>query len=54
MFINFRNDRAREICSALSCEIFDGFKREFVVKNLVTMTDYDDSFDFPIIFEKMR
>lgn len=52
VFINFRNDRAREICSALSCEIFDGFKREFVVKNLVTMTDYDDSFDFPIIFEK--
>ncbi|WP_033915731.1 2,3-bisphosphoglycerate-independent phosphoglycerate mutase [Campylobacter sputorum] len=52
VFINFRNDRAREICSALACENFSEFKREFVVKNLITMTNYDDSFDFKVIFDK--
>ena len=52
IFINFRNDRAREICQALSGRNFDGFERKFYVKNLVTMTEYDAKFDFPIIVPK--
>ena len=51
IFINFRNDRAREICAALGETEFDGFKRKFVVPNLITMTNYDEKFSFPVMFE---
>lgn len=52
VIINFRNDRVREICLALAYENFSEFKREFVIKNLVTMTNYDDNFNFPVVFDK--
>ena len=52
IFINFRNDRARELCAALGDESFSEFKRKFVVKNLITMSEYDASFKFPLLFEK--
>ncbi len=51
VFINFRNDRAREICSALSLKNFSEFEREIVCENLITMTQYDDKFSFPVMFE---
>lgn len=49
--INFRSDRARELCMALGDENFSKFKREFSIKNLITMTPYDDSFKFGVIFK---
>lgn len=51
IFINFRNDRAKELVSALGCEDFS----EFEVKNtfdILTMTNYDDKFKFKILFDK--
>ncbi|MEE3744991.1 2,3-bisphosphoglycerate-independent phosphoglycerate mutase [Campylobacter porcelli] len=51
VFINFRNDRAREICAALASKDFNEFDRENICENLVTMTNYDDKFNFPIMFE---
>lgn len=49
---NFRSDRVREITTALGVEEFNGFKRKFLPLNIVTMTKYDASFDFPIMFSK--
>lgn len=51
VFINFRNDRAREICTAFGDENFNEFARKNICKNLVTMTNYDDKFNFEIIFK---
>lgn len=51
IFINFRNDRAREICEALGNIEFSEFKRNVVCENLITMTKYDDKFRFGIMFE---
>lgn len=50
LIINFRNDRVREISAALGCAEFSYFARPFVVKNLLTMTSYDDKFSFPVLF----
>jgi len=49
---NFRSDRVREITTALGIEAFDGFEREFLPLNITTMTQYDASFPFPIMFTK--
>ncbi len=51
IFINFRNDRAREICAALGLNDFSEFERRFAVKNLITMTEYDAKFPFEILFK---
>ena len=45
IFINFRNDRAREICAALAVSEFNEFKRENICENLITMTNYADKFN---------
>lgn len=50
---NFRSDRVREITSALGEENFDGFRRTFISLNIATMTKYDASFNFPILFPKI-
>jgi len=50
--INFRSDRVREIITALGDKNFDGFKRKFKNINIATMTQYDKSFAYPIMFEK--
>ena len=50
---NFRSDRVREITSALGKETFDGFERTFIPLHIATMTQYDSSFDFPILFPKV-
>ncbi|GAA8712981.1 2,3-bisphosphoglycerate-independent phosphoglycerate mutase [Helicobacter pylori] len=53
IFINFRNDRAREIVSALGQKEFSGFKRETFKKlHIATMTPYDNTFPYPVLFPK--
>ena len=49
---NFRSDRVREITTALGDETFDGFEREYLPLHIVTMTRYDASFPYPIMFPK--
>ena len=51
VFINFRNDRMREIVAAFGASEFSEFKRSFTMKNLITMTEYDANFSFPVLFE---
>ena len=56
IFFNYRPDRAREISKAINFENFDGFDRKAVRKNLyyVTFTKYDETFTFPVAFEKTK
>ena len=49
---NFRSDRFREITTALGERAFDGFEREFIPLNIVTLTQYDASFSYPVMFSK--
>ena len=49
---NFRSDRAREITTALGDESFDRFDRESLSLNIATITQYDASFPYPILFPK--
>ena len=49
---NFRSDRAREITMALGDENFDGFERDFLPLNIVTLTKYSDAFLHPVMFSK--
>lgn len=50
---NFRSDRAREITAALGDEHFDEFSCSYVPLNIATMTKYDASFPYPILFPKV-
>lgn len=56
IFFNFRPDRAREITKAINFENFKGFERKAVRKNLyyVTMTQYDETFTYPIAFPPQK
>ncbi|WP_125153436.1 2,3-bisphosphoglycerate-independent phosphoglycerate mutase [Clostridium rectalis] len=45
IFYNFRPDRARQITRALNDKVFDGFKRETMNLNFVTMTQYDKTIE---------
>ena len=49
---NFRSDRAREITTALGEQSFDKFDREFLHPNIATITQYDASFSYPVLFPK--
>ena len=49
---NFRSDRVREISRALGIEDFSAFERTFIPLHIATMTLYDASFPFPVIFPK--
>jgi len=49
---NFRSDRAREITTALGDESFDKFDREFLSPHIATITQYDASFPYPVLFPK--
>jgi 2,3-bisphosphoglycerate-independent phosphoglycerate mutase len=51
-FVNFRADRAREITRALTFPDFGNFVRDEVpaLSGFLTMTEYDDDFDLPIMF----
>lgn len=54
LFINFRNDRMKEILSALNDENFSAFPREKIFKNIITMTNYDDNFKVKVLFENEK
>ncbi|CAA6817390.1 MAG: 2,3-bisphosphoglycerate-independent phosphoglycerate mutase (EC [uncultured Sulfurovum sp.] len=49
---NFRSDRVREITTALGVETFDHFAQKNTTLHIATMTQYDASFSFPILFPK--
>ena len=50
---NFRSDRVREITTALGAKNFNGFKREYLPLHIATMTQYDASFEYPVLFPKV-
>ncbi len=52
IFINFRNDRMREIVTAIGDREFNQFKIKRVDINIATITEYDASFNYPIFFPK--
>ena len=49
---NFRSDRVREITTALGDPSFDAFERSFVPLHIATMTQYDATFPYPVLFPK--
>jgi len=49
---NFRTDRVRQITTALGAKEFDKFPRTYKNPHIVTMTQYDESFDYPVMFQK--
>ena len=55
IFFNFRADRVRELCHAFSDEDFSGFPIDDrpQLLQLVTMTEYEADFTFPIAFPPM-
>ena len=50
--INFRSDRMREMVTALAADEFSEFERKDIKVNLATITEYDKSFDYPVLFKK--
>ena len=52
LMTNFRSDRVREITSALGDEKFSSFKRDYIPLYIATMTQYDASFPYPVLFPK--
>lgn len=50
--INFRSDRMREMVTALGADEFPGFGRENLHLNIATITEYDKSFSYPVLFRK--
>lgn len=54
IFMNFRADRARQICHALTDSHFEHFDRGSYqpVQKLVTLTQYDDTLDADVIYPK--
>ncbi|MBN2831727.1 MAG: 2,3-bisphosphoglycerate-independent phosphoglycerate mutase, partial [Campylobacterales bacterium] len=51
IFANFRNDRMRELSRAIGFEEFGEFARTLNGITCITMTEYDSSYPFPIMFE---
>jgi 2,3-bisphosphoglycerate-independent phosphoglycerate mutase len=52
LFFNFRADRARQFSRALGLADFDGFERRTHPSvHYTTMTVYDRTFPFPVVFE---
>ncbi len=49
---NFRADRMREIVTALGSETFSHFAKEPLALHIATMTEYDASFPYPVLFAK--
>ena len=50
--INFRSDRMRELVTALGDPEFSGFTRRMLELNIATITEYDKSFTYPVLFKK--
>jgi 2,3-bisphosphoglycerate-independent phosphoglycerate mutase len=52
IFYNFREDRAREISSALYLDDFNAFQRPFTIKHFVTFSRYSAEFNNPVVLEE--
>ena len=52
MTINYRSDRMREIVTAIGDKNFSGFSKSHIEVNLATITEYDKSFSYPVLFLK--
>ncbi len=50
--INFRSDRMREMVTAIADDSFTAFERKNIKVNLATITEYDKSFPYPVMFRK--
>ena len=50
--INFRSDRMRELVTALGDENFTAFTKRPIKVNIATITEYDKSFTYPVLFRK--
>jgi 2,3-bisphosphoglycerate-independent phosphoglycerate mutase len=50
--INFRSDRMRELVTAMGESEFPHFLRNHINVNIATMTEYDKSFNYPVLFSK--
>jgi len=50
--INFRSDRMRELVTALGSGDFAKFPKRLLDINLATITEYDKSFTYPVLFRK--
>lgn len=51
IFANFRNDRMRELSKAIGFTEFSEFARTLNGVECITMTEYDSSYPFPIMFQ---
>ncbi|WP_333804597.1 2,3-bisphosphoglycerate-independent phosphoglycerate mutase [Sulfurospirillum sp.] len=51
IFANFRNDRMRELSRAIGFSEFAEFSRTLNGVACITMTEYDSSYPFPIMFQ---
>ncbi len=49
---NFRSDRMREMVTTLGADAFEHFERKNIKVNLATITEYDKSFTYPVLFKK--
>ncbi len=49
---NFRSDRMRELVTTLGADEFDHFRRKEIKIHLATITEYDKSFNYPVLFKK--
>ena len=49
---NFRSDRMREMVTALGAADFEHFERKEITLNIATITEYDKSFTYPVLFKK--
>jgi len=52
LFINFRSDRMREIVRAIGDKDFNEFEKKEIDLNIATIVEYDETFEYPIIFKK--
>lgn len=53
LFLNFRSDRARQLCAAFALPSFDGFDRGGqCLDTVLCMTEYDATFPFPVLFPR--
>ena len=51
IFANFRNDRMRELSRAIGFKEFGEFARTLNGVECITMTEYDSTYPFPIMFQ---
>jgi 2,3-bisphosphoglycerate-independent phosphoglycerate mutase len=50
--VNFRSDRMREMVTALADPSFSGFSQRGLEIHLATITEYNKSFPYPVLFSK--